>query len=89
MIVALKFFTFSNARSCLVVTILLTVMAIVTNLILISYFALCGWLCEVKIINCHGKFIVDGIKKPWKPLKMYLTKIYDFFSKPLINGDNE
>ena len=72
----------------LAVSVLLTTMAIIANIFTLLYFVLLGWFCEVEICDCHGRFIVDALKKPWLPLICFIEKIYNFFKTPLIKDYN-
>ena len=64
----------------LVVTILLTVLALIANCSTLLYFILFGWFCEVKICQdaCHGPFIVDTLYTPWTLLIKFCEKISNF-----------
>ena len=68
----------------LAVSALLTAIAFVANIFTLLYFSLIGWLCEAEICECHGKFIIEALKKPWTPLYYVVKKIYKFFANPLI-----
>ena len=64
----------------LVVSILLSVLAIIVNCFTIIYFILIGWTCEVKICVCccHGPFIEGALKCPWNLLINFWKKICNF-----------
>ena len=64
----------------LVVTILLTVLALIANCFTLIYFILFGWFCEVKICQdaCHGPFIADTLYTPWTLLIKFCEKISNF-----------
>ena len=65
----------------------LTAMSIIVNVFVLSYFALIGWICEVKICDCHGEFLVDCLRCPWLILIAFAEKIINFFKNPLIKGN--
>ena len=65
------------------VACILFVIGIIGNIFVLLYFAVIGWLSELEICRCHGKFLVGGLRNPWKPLKYYISKIYDFYKKPI------
>ena len=65
----------------------LTAMSIIFNVFVLSYFALIGWICEVKICDCHGEFLVKGLRCPWLILIAFAEKIINFFKNPLIKGN--
>ena len=61
------------------VACILFVMGIIANIFVLLYFAVIGWFAELEICECcHGKFLVEGLRKPWKPLGVYISKISDF-----------
>ena len=63
------------------VACILFVIGIIGNIFVLLYFAVIGWFCELEICKCkccHGKFLVEGLRKPWKPLGVYISKISDF-----------
>ena len=72
----------------LAVTVLLIAMALVANAFTLLYFILLGWFCEFGICRCHDKFIIDCLKKPWNPLFIFVEKVFNFFTTPLIGSDN-
>ena len=66
------------------VACILFVMGIIANIFVLFYFALIGWLSELEICEFfHGKFLIEGLRKPWKPLMTYTSKIFDFYEKPI------
>ena len=65
------------------VTAILTAMSITVNVFVLSYFALIGWTCEVKICDCHREFLVEKLICPWIILCDFAEKIIKFFKKPL------
>ena len=72
----------------LVVAVLLVAMALVANAFILLYFILLGWFCEFGICKCHDKFIIDCLKKPWNPLFIFVAKVFNFFTTPLIGSDD-
>ena len=66
------------------VTAILFSLSVVLDSLVLVYFALIGWLCEIKICNCHAPFLVKGLKCPWEALIIFFEKLKDFFTKPLI-----
>ena len=68
----------------LVVTATLLAMSITVNVFVLLYFVLIGWICEVKICDCHGVFLVEKLRCPWLILCAFAEKIVKFFNKPLI-----
>ena len=69
------------------VTATLTAMSITVNVFVLLYFALIGWICEVKICDCHGVFLVEKLRCPWLILIAFAEKIINFFKNPLIKGN--
>ena len=66
------------------VACILFAIGIIANIFVLLYFALIGWLEELEICTCfHGKFLVEGLRKPWKPLMTYISRIFDFYEKPI------
>ena len=66
------------------VACILFVVGIISNIFVLLYFSLIGWFAELEICDCcHGKFLVEGLQKPWKPLMTYISRIYDFYEKPI------
>ena len=53
---------------------------------MLLYFALIGWLCELKISECHEPILVKALRSPWKILTCFFEKIKAFFSKPLLSA---
>ena len=67
----------------IVVTGVLFTSAILFDSLIFVYFALIGWVCELKICDCHGIFLYEKLKYPWKPLITFYEKIGDFCGQPL------
>ena len=51
---------------------------IIANILIMIYFVLFGWLCEIEIVGCHGKFLSESLSKPWYPLKSFLEALCKF-----------
>jgi len=70
--------------SIIAVACILFVMGIIANIFVLLYFAVIGWFAELEICDCcHRKFLVKGLQKPWEPLGFYISKIYEFYEKPI------
>ena len=84
---ALKVFVFLLILGAIIaVTTILSASAVIFDSFVLVYFALIGWLCELKIItDCHG-FSCGNVKMPLEAFN-YITffeKIKDFYKQPLI-----
>jgi len=65
------------------VTAILFSLSVALDSLILVYFALIGWTCEIKICDCHDRFLVEGLKWPWKALIILFKRLKDFFTKPL------
>lgn len=66
------------------VAFILFAMGIIANICVLLYFAIIGWLAELKCCDCcHEKFLIEGLRKPWKPLLTYKKVIFEFYEKPI------
>ena len=82
---ALKVFVFLLILGPIIaVTTILSASAVIFDSFVLVYFTLIGWVCELKITDCHGIFLVERLKCPWKPLITFFEKIKDFYKQPLI-----
>ena len=70
------------------VTSILFISAVIIDSFILVYFALIGWLCELKIWDCHDVFLVEKLRCPWKPLFTFYEKIKNFFGQPLTCSHN-
>ena len=52
-------------------------MSITVNVFVLLYFALIGWICEVKICDCHEEFLVEKLRCPWLILIAFAKKIFN------------
>ena len=66
------------------ITTILFIFCVIYDSFILVYFALIGWICELDISNCHGSFLVDGLKYPWKLLITFYEKLYKFFNELLL-----
>ena len=62
---------------------ILLIIAILEDVFVLLYFGLVGWFCEIELCHCHKEFLIEGLALPWKPLVIFLKKIYAFFKKDL------
>jgi len=71
----------------LVMFVLIFVMAIVSNIFFVLYYAIAGWMCESSCCccccSCNNCFS-DSLKLPWKPFTIFWGKIYNIFSNPIV-----
>ena len=65
------------------VTTILSASAVIFDSLVLVYFTLIGWVCELKICDCHGIFLVEMLKCPWRPLITFFEKIKNFYEQPL------
>ena len=65
------------------VTAILFSLSVAFDSLVLVYFALIGWMCEIKICDCHEPFLVKGLMCPWEVLVKFFKKLKEFFTKPL------
>ena len=75
----------------LVMFVLIFVMAIVSNIFFVLYYAIAGWMCESSCCcgccYCENCFS-DSMKGPWKPLRFFWGRIYAIFHEPLVQDED-